>query len=624
MLKLEKAFAQHDIAINILLVVWGKKYIEDFLQFSLPSLLAPNNVPLLTSHYKTCFKFLACQQDVEIFEKNPAYQMLKSLCEIEFIFIDDLIVFGYYATTITLAYERAIRLRGTQMLNTYFILLTSDFIIADGSMKGLLEFIQAGYHAVYAGTLQVIKKEIEPFLLKQIKSNSSILSVLPRDLLKESFSHLHPMVFANRCNQNLVHNYRAYRFYFSLDKEVLASRHYLLHPVCIKPETIDYKINSSFDYSFVPEMCPSGKTVVMNDSDKFLIVEIQEKEHELEFITKGKYEIKKLGRALAEWTTAHHRKNARYSLYFHLRDLTENDKSKTEKALDQFVDEVNHHLKKYETKPVNEHPYWANTIKAFDEQKNILQQTKEENYVDLSVLSHINQAKKNYYRCFGAPPKVYKWHYRWQEYHGVMKALQLQLQPADMNATAIFYDNYQTDFMCYRRWFEENLGIKRHYHMYNAFNNEARLDFFKALNLKKIVLLVKLENLDKVKKTLNKIKEIAPEGDCFIFAIHGKNSFASFERKFWGNLLHELDFSGTHYQIAHVDFIQSNLTFLGAKTIEKIDITFAYSRKLRFLSYIIFGMMGSVYCLIRNSLPIFSKQGRGHCTNVLISLTPSE
>jgi hypothetical protein len=608
--------------INILLVVWGKKYIDDFFKFSLPSLLAPDNLPALTSSYHTQFTFLARQQDVAVFEAHPAYQTLQSLCQVNFIYIDDLIVFGHYATTITLAYERGIKQAGEAMLNTYFMLLTSDLIMANGSMQGVMRYLQTGHSTLYVGSIQVIKEELEPYLQQKLLSNPNVLSIPPRELLKESLQYLHPIVLANLCTQTVVHNYRAHRFYVRKGQELLVGRYYLLHPLCIKPETTDYQIASSFDYSFVPSMCPSGNVAVINDSDDFLIIEIQSKDHELDQIGSGPYDMKKLAAALAEWTTSYHRDNAKQSLYFHTRDITEKDKIFAEEKLNNLVNHLAIDLKQYKPKPVNHHPYWANTIKAFHQQRAILNATREEDYPDLSVLGHVSRHKKLYYRCFGVPPQVYRWHYRWREYYSVSQALRTNIK--DPANTAILYDSHQLDFMCYRSFLEQQLKISHHYYLKNLLTDEKKIKELQTLEFNQIVLLIKLDDLATVDKVLRVIKTILkPNGQCFILICNDKNHYSPLAQHFWGDVAHKMSaMMDSGYRMLNVEAIYSNFTMLGAMTIERINKTFAHSQKLRFLSYITFGLMGSLCCLVKNSLPRFSSKKYGHCTNILVTLTP--
>jgi len=79
----------------------------------------------------------------------------------------------------------------------------------------------------------------------------------------------------------------------------------------------DFVVGSSWDYSFVPEMCPSGNVEAITDSDQYLGIEMQPRDHEMKFLRPGPLKPRVLARSLSEWTTVVHRDNARHSVVFH-------------------------------------------------------------------------------------------------------------------------------------------------------------------------------------------------------------------------------------------------------------------------------------------------------------------
>ena len=461
-------------SVRVLLAVWGENFIDDFLQLSLPSLLAPGNLPSLAENYQTRFVFLTRLRDVPVFERHPAYQKLKTICDVDFLSIEDLIVQGGYAATLTLAFDRAVKQTGEQMLSTYFVFLTADYIMADGSMQGLMRYMQQGYSGICAGNFQVIKEEMEPFLLSQINSDTQVLQIKPRELLKKSFQHLHPVTVASFYDQAITHNYRANRFFYRHHHQVMAGRFYLLHMLCIKPETTQYRIGSSCDYSFIPEMCPSGNVAVMTDSDDYLVVEVQEKKHELEFVQWGKYLTNNLIYALSEWTTARHRENAKHSVYFHTRDISEKEKALIETELNQFVAQIEIGLQRIPPKPYYHHPYWTGALDSLIKQQAMLKGTNDYDYLDLTI-NTTTLAKQMYYRLFGQSPQVFPWHYRWREYRLTTELLRTYIDPKASENTAVFYGAYQSAFMKYCGWFKRVMRIPHHFYLKNLLQAPAKI-----------------------------------------------------------------------------------------------------------------------------------------------------
>ena len=71
------------------------------------------------------------------------------------------------------------------------------------------------------------------------------------------------------------------------DGNSLVGRFYLMHMICIRPEVAEFTIGSACDYSFIPEMCPSGNVDVVTDSDEYLVMEMQPRAHEAKFLRPG-------------------------------------------------------------------------------------------------------------------------------------------------------------------------------------------------------------------------------------------------------------------------------------------------------------------------------------------------
>ncbi len=305
----------------MLLPVWGTQYIGQFLQSSLPTLLAPHNLPSIAKSLPCKFSFLTSSEGAEILREHPAVVYLRNICDVEIKNIEDLITGDNYSTTITLAYARAVREVGAAMVDTCFFFLISDYIMADGSLANVMKRMQAGSSAVVAGNFQVVEEEArEPFFSKFDTGEPEIV-LQSRDLVQWAMRYLHPMTIANMVNFPLCHSVHSNRLFWRVDENTLIGRFYLMHMICIRPETADFKIGSSCDYSFVPEMCPSGNVHVLTDSDEYLVVEMQPHHHEQGLLRLGAVYQNQLIGSLAEWTTAVHRKNAHSAVVYHASDV---------------------------------------------------------------------------------------------------------------------------------------------------------------------------------------------------------------------------------------------------------------------------------------------------------------
>jgi hypothetical protein len=408
--------------ITLLMPVWGYQFIGRFLEFCLPTLLAPNNIPAIARELPCRFVLLSSMADEPIIRSHPAWQKLERHCACEIRSIDDLITHGNHTATITLAFERALRQSGDAMRDTCFIFLMSDYLVADGSLKTALRKIETGAGAVLAGNFQIIAEDAAPLLRQRIDLESHEIVLPPRDLVRWSLAHLHPATVANIVNFGLSHNAHTNRLFWRVDENCLIGRFYLMHPIAIHPETSDFVVASSWDYSFVPELCPTGDIATLTDSDDYLVVELQRRDYEWENLRPGPVVAAELAQSLAEWTTDYHRRNVAQTVVFHASDLPADLPQFTAQS-DAFVESVR---KSLASPPLSHrrHPYWVGSI-AVNRRRSHRPLGKEDwSFLLSEKASQSNSSSRRMQaKLFGSPPEVTRPHPLWPDYRLPLKML---------------------------------------------------------------------------------------------------------------------------------------------------------------------------------------------------------
>jgi hypothetical protein len=408
--------------ITFLMPVWGYQFIGRFLEFCLPTLLAPNNVPAIARELPCRFVLLSSVIDEPIIRSHPAWQKLERHCACEIQSIDDLITHGNHTATITLAFERALRQSGDAIRDTCFIFLMSDYLVADGSLKTALRKIKTGADAVLAGNFQIIAEDAAPLLRQRINLESHEIVLPPRDLVRWSLAHLHPATVANIVNFGLSHNAHSNRLFWRVDENCLIGRFYLMHPIAIHPETGDFVVASSWDYSFMPELCPSGNIATLTDSDDYLVVELQRRDYEWENLRPGPVVAAELAQSLAEWTTDYHRRNVAQTVVFHAAERPA-DLAQFIARSDAFVESVRQSLA---AAPLSHrrHPYWVGSI-AVNRHRSHRPLGKEDwSFLLSEKASHSNSSSRRMRaKLFGSPPEVTRLHPLWPDYRLPLKAL---------------------------------------------------------------------------------------------------------------------------------------------------------------------------------------------------------
>ena len=509
--------------VRCLLPIWGYRFIRQFLDVGLPTWLAGGNLPALAARLPTEFVILTSREDETFIRSHPMFAELKKICPVVTHYIDHLITNSNYSTTITLAYAEYVRSTGQDMLDTCFFFLVSDYIVADHSFSNVLKRMMDGCSAVQVGNFQVAQESAAPWLLEQLNGVSGAISFPPRELMRWGLSHLHPATVANIVNYPLMHNEEANRLFWRVDSLTLIGRFYLMHMICVRPETTDFMIGASCDYSFVPEMCPSGNVQIIADFDEYLVVEMQPRKHELGMLRTRPQTVARLARRLSEWTTAGHRRNAETTVVFHAGDLAPQLPA-AEREADEFVGAVRKRMER--PSPFRGHPYWRGAIAAFKEATGLRLTRVELRYalgLEHPVLSRkwlaASSSRALDFILLGAGPKLRPWHPRWPDHELVLQNMAPALKQKDKKLLLV--GNSPTIFSATL----PDTGERYFRVQTNVFLRHPP-EFYKTVSGKFDTCLIEMEEYD-IEKCSELIDRIAPlmrKGSTVLVSIFNRRS----------------------------------------------------------------------------------------------------
>src|SRR5262249_26860229 len=197
-------------------------------------------VPALAEALPCQFEFLTTADDEPHIRQHPWFEKLSKVCQTRVRTIDHLITARNYSTTITLAYAESVRAAGSAMLDTAFIFLVSDYLMADGSLRSVLARLRSGSNAVLAGNFQVVAEQSIQSLRALIAPGEPDLALSSREWMRWALARLHPSTSANIVNNPLGHNSHTNRLFWRIDANTLLGRFYLMHMIAIRPEVKDF------------------------------------------------------------------------------------------------------------------------------------------------------------------------------------------------------------------------------------------------------------------------------------------------------------------------------------------------------------------------------------------------
>lgn len=421
--------------VKLITVVWGARYVHDFARISLPSYLAPGNLPGLAEEVDLEILIMTTGASRQIFEAEPAFGVLQDICAVRFIDIDDLVTTGAYGVTLTLAYARGIQSCGASQVGTWFLMMNSDFVLADGGLKTLAARLRSDARCIMAPSLRVCSEPVIPQLLDVIDPKRHTLTMRPREMVALAFANLHPTVIGKAVTQDVLTCTNHNQIYWQAGAHTLLARYHLIFMLAIRPEVELPPVNSYCDYGFVPELVPSGRFSILEDSDDFFMLELQPTGQEKEQLRWLPHDPAQIGDALSQWTTQEHRRFADVDVVFHSADLPA-DLLEQRAGLAAYVQRVRRHMTHKAVDHVD-HFYWTSGVQIwFDYREQEANPAKEalippelaqhsaalisgseSNQRDLGrVLSRPYRVLLNTARHWrGQPPEVAVWHDLWAD-----------------------------------------------------------------------------------------------------------------------------------------------------------------------------------------------------------------
>jgi hypothetical protein len=270
-----------------------------------------------------------------------------SLSPTRLVGIDDLIFNpGSYGLTLTYALHRGISDLASDMVDAWLMFVTSDFILANGSLKSVLLRLQRGDRLVASPSYCVNAEDAIPELKRHISSATGAMSIQPRDLAKLVIDHRHNTIRGKMANEPAFHIDQLDQFYWLADEGTLLAYQMPVAIAGLRPEQYIKEPNSYWDYGLMREFCPTAQISVIGDSDHSLILELRDKNVSKDQLILGPGNPKTLGERFISWVTPYQRHFVEYPLTVHAGALPL-DVEESRARLKAHVDEILAHAPAY-------------------------------------------------------------------------------------------------------------------------------------------------------------------------------------------------------------------------------------------------------------------------------------
>jgi hypothetical protein len=438
--------------VRLITMVWGDSYCERLIEFTLPSILAPGNLPALAIHFDCELAIVTESRLVKMFEASDVVKRIKNFAKVKYVYLDDLVegVSGY-GMALTYALHRGFDdLSPEVMTNTFLVFFNADFILADDSYKSMAQHMLKGERLIFSPSYCVVAEEVLPQLQANFDPETQTIAIPKRSMAFLGIAYRHNTVRSKVINQQRYHMHVTDQLYWMVDDTTMLGRQLPIAIVCMKPQKPYTDPLCFWDYATISEACPTANRCVLGDSDDFMMIELRDRTTLGEHMKIGRISAKEIGVGLGNYMTVDQFEMGKYPLVLHCADLPENVEEEQTK-LKKFVDEVYRYIPK---KPISyiDHRFWVGQVRDYEAEKeqrrgarkmagymqmltDAFQVTKPQletgaeiyNVTEETARANTKIAKtrggKIYQMLFGSSPRVKMLHPLWSDLNRVVKRI---------------------------------------------------------------------------------------------------------------------------------------------------------------------------------------------------------
>jgi hypothetical protein len=249
--------------------VWGREYLDVFLNVCIPNQLAPGNAPALPPGSR--YRILTRSIHVDELDAHPMVHELRKVIPVDIVVIEALdqntSTARRYDMT-TACHQQAVA--DAIQAEAALIFLSADFVFSHDALAAVVARHRTGYRAVVNTGLRLAK---EAFLDWLEKFRVQLAELSSRGLVRVALPHLHPHT-QSMCADAHPFSTFPVAVYWKVGSEGLVARCLHLHPLMVDPMGRVIPRNT-IDGRYVAQACPDFSRVhVVTDSDELQMFEL--------------------------------------------------------------------------------------------------------------------------------------------------------------------------------------------------------------------------------------------------------------------------------------------------------------------------------------------------------------
>lgn len=179
---------------------WGRRYRDYFVDYCLPSLLAPDNIPRLRAEDGHCFLIATPPEDWEQIAHLPIMEKLRPFATPTLIETPAPLDTSYEAILRHQTFSLKRLFEAAYARNGFGCAVWPDTMTSNGFVAAMQRWIEAGYHIVMHPTVRLAEEGVLADLRamkllpedRRLSRTGEAIAVAPRVVAALSVRHLHP------------------------------------------------------------------------------------------------------------------------------------------------------------------------------------------------------------------------------------------------------------------------------------------------------------------------------------------------------------------------------------------------------------------------------------------------
>jgi putative glycosyltransferase (TIGR04372 family) len=268
---------------QFVVAVWGKPYLDMLLEVSLPSFMAPGNIPSCVQYGTLRFRFYTRPEDVLQIESHQSYRDLTQYAETAVL---PLLATDQFENRNR--YDVMALCHGSEIVDAVkhgavLSVLSPDCVVSDGSLAAGCRYVCEGDKAVLVAGPRAELDSVVPILQRDFfDARSRTIRLSSRQLVGLAVRHLHPMSKILLWDAKLFSKFPS-AVYWRAGQASLLARYFHLHPLFVdlagaRPEAARC---GTVDGSLIQMAGIRREAIrVITDSDDIAVIELSRLDHD--------------------------------------------------------------------------------------------------------------------------------------------------------------------------------------------------------------------------------------------------------------------------------------------------------------------------------------------------------